>query len=1013
MHFPNLLNRYRIILLLLFLITTGNAQTIIPRFETLDVEDGLSQNSVYRIYQDKRGFMWFATADGLNRYDGENIRVFKSKNPTIAKANSNFIRGWLCEDRLGRIWYANETGIYFFNPIKEEIELAYDFLSETKYGFIYYNALFLDKNENLWIVNPVDGVVRFSIQTRQSKLFKFPESITQKGFVNLAHPAGDYLFLQHSSHPGNLRFNVYTEQYDWVFQEQPNVVARTSAQRLFVIQDRQLFEYDSTTRETQMISVDANNALSEVQVDSFSRIWTTSLGDGLRAYLPDQNRIFTYHHEVYNLKSLPSDITTCLFIDSDQNLWIGTDGGGVARIDLKPPRFNIFPLSQNDYPELNEYFIRSIFEGEDGRIWFGTFMKGLVVYDPVDGTIRKYSNIPGDKNSLPDNSVGVIFRDREGNTWIGHNKGLSLFDEKKNQFRQVPVKIPGHVEGADNAVFQLQQLSNGELLMTSFNGPYIIKKDGDGFYHGMNWKNIAINVTGATEMPDGHMWLASQFEGLFHVRPADTIAWLSERFLNKINIRSLHQDEQEPAILWLCSGTGLVRFDTRTNAFKLYDEKHGIPGSYVYGLIEDDDHNFWLSTNSGLCFYNRKNDTFQNFTVKDGLQSNEFNTGAFHKGLSGNIYFGGLKGFNWFRTGAEQSSYQPPRAGIISTNVNDVPVINDSVFFNTRSLTLAHHRNDISFEFAVFNYTRPEANKIQYKLDGWDEQWISTYQKSVRYSNLPSGKYTFHVRASSNDREWGKEDAVTIFIQAPFWKTTWFYGSLILISIGAIIGATRLVAQRKFDKRLREIEKQRVVLEERERISKDIHDDLGSGLSKISILSELAKQSKGMDEFTQRQLNKISESSHELIDNLSELIWSHSPANDSLKKLLWYIREHLSPIFDGTNTNLIISIPELPEDKEVPAAWRRNIFLVTKESLHNVLKHAGATQSSLTFSIDHEKLKIVMADNGKGFDVTSRLTAGNGLRNIRKRIMDCGGEVQIESSHGSGTILHIEVPLNF
>jgi signal transduction histidine kinase len=128
---------------------------------------------------------------------------------------------------------------------------------------------------------------------------------------------------------------------------------------------------------------------------------------------------------------------------------------------------------------------------------------------------------------------------------------------------------------------------------------------------------------------------------------------------------------------------------------------------------------------------------------------------------------------------------------------------------------------------------------------------------------------------------------------------------------------------------------------------------------------------------------------------------------------LWYIREHLSPIFDGTNTCLIISIPEMLNDREVPAAWRRNIFLAIKESLHNVLKHAGATHSSLTFSIDHEKLKIVIADNGKGFDVKARLVAGNGLRNIRKRILDCGGDVQIESSRCNGTILHIEVPLNF
>lgn len=986
------------------------AQPIVPQFETLDVENGLSQNSVYRVYQDRKGFMWFGTADGLNRYDGENIRVFKSVNPALTRANSNFIRGWICEDTQGRIWFANETGIYFFNPIREQVEQAYDFLNDTQSGFVYYTTMMLDKNENLWLVNPGKGLVRFSIRSRQFKVIQYPAIIRDNEYGSFPQPGTRYIYLHFSNRPGVLRFNIYTEEYDWVLQNHDNVFVRAEKQKLIVSQNEKLFYYDSMKSELRSIPIQAKGLIIQVLIDSFGRYWISTMGDGLHTYSPDQQKSQVYRHDISRIKSLPSDLTTCLFIDANQNLWIGMDGGGVSRLDLKPPRFNIFPLAQNDYPALKDYFVRCFYEDGRVRIWFGTHLNGLVIFDPKDGSIKKYSR---DEGSLPGNSVGSIFRDREGKIWIGHDYGISLFDESGNQFKQVPIKTATNSAPINNQVTQIIQLNSGELLMTTFYGVYIIRKDGKGFYQGSIWKNFTTRTTGVHQTDDHHIWVASQVEGLFHVRPDDTVVWKTQHYFSRINLRSVHPDEQEPYILWLCSGAGLIRFDTRTAEYTLYTEADGIPGGFVYGLVEDDLHNFWLSTNSGLCFFNRKEETFQTFTVYDGLQSNEFNRGAFYKGASGTIYFGGIKGFNWFHSGAERATSKPPKSAIISTLVNEVAVTNDSSFYFTRSLSLPHDKNDLLFEFAVFDYTRPEANKIQYMLEGWDKQWITTYQKSTRYSNLPHGNYIFRVRASNNASAWGEQDAVTIFIHAPFWRTNWFFAVIALILIGVIAGITRMIAHRKFEKKLLEIEKQRAVLEERDRISKDIHDDLGTGLSKISILSVLANQSKGVDDFTHRQLEKISESSHELIDSLGELIWSNNPVNDSLKTLLWYIREHLCPIFDGTNTTFQISIPELEKDIVLPAVWRRNIYLATKESLHNILKHASATEASLEFSISNQRFVIKVTDNGKGFDTMERATSGNGLSNIKKRILDCGGTLHIESKPGKGTTLLMEVPLAF
>jgi len=448
-----------------------------------------------------------------------------------------------------------------------------------------------------------------------------------------------------------------------------------------------------------------------------------------------------------------------------------------------------------------------------------------------------------------------------------------------------------------------------------------------------------------------------------------------------------------------------------TRKYKVLNEADGIRGNMTYGLLEDDRHNYWFSTNAGLCFMDRKTGSIRLFTVKDGLQSNEFNGNAFHKGLSGTLYFGGVNGFNWFRSGAEASLQPPPQAAVTAVLVNNQPAHNDSLFHGTRQLVLPYHRNDLAFEMAVFDYSQPESNQVQYQLDGWEDQWITSPFMLVRYHNLPPGNYTFRVRGSSGGNPWGPEFTVNILIEAPFWMTSWFYTLAGVAFLVAVVAITRANARRKIAIKLQQLEKQKALLEERERISKDLHDDLGSGLSKIFIISEMTRKSGTRDqEFTQHQLEKISASSTELLTNLGNLVWSHNPANDSLGKLFAYMREHLGQLFDETNTSLTINLPEPGVDTLVPATWRRNVYLSAKEALHNVVKHAQATSASLTVAILENTLSITVRDNGIGFDTQSMAT-GNGMGNMKKRVQDCGGRMKVTSDPGEGCCIQFDIPI--
>jgi signal transduction histidine kinase len=234
---------------------------------------------------------------------------------------------------------------------------------------------------------------------------------------------------------------------------------------------------------------------------------------------------------------------------------------------------------------------------------------------------------------------------------------------------------------------------------------------------------------------------------------------------------------------------------------------------------------------------------------------------------------------------------------------------------------------------------------------------------------------------------------------------------VLLIIVGGVVMTTRSYYKQKINRRLRELEKQQAILQERERISKDIHDDLGAGLSTIAILSELVKRNAKQDDFTEKHLNKISEASRQLIENLGELIWTHNPTNDSLLKFLWYLREHLSGMFEGTSTTFQILIPENISDRHLQVEWRRNIFLITKEALHNVLKHAQATLVDLTVYVNRDSLIITIRDNGIGFTREEKMGKGNGLGNMEKRAKACGAELIIESHPGKGTALTISALL--
>ncbi|MBI1344440.1 MAG: hypothetical protein GC171_16075 [Terrimonas sp.] len=1001
-----------------FLNLSALAQPIVPGFETLDVNNGLSQNSVYSIYQDQEGFMWFGTADGLNRYDGDEIKVYKTKTNLRIRGNSNFIRGRLCEDQLHNIWFCTETGIYYYERQSDQVKPGFIF-PELRSGVNYYFLFTIDSTQTLWLGSRYLGVYSWNIKTMTWNSFPLhPDTNTNRVFTaerEMMDPSGNIWFSWYQN-DGFMRFDIRKKIFEHLYGGKDYQAICFGKGKHFLSSEKYVYRFDSITSKLDSIKLEKESRLSttfslDVE-DSYGRLWGSRSDEGLYYYDFAAGKMFRFRKNYMSQKSISSDIIRSLFEDRSGNLWVGTDGGGVGRLDLKPPLFNIFPLFEGQYPELKDYFIKSLFEDKKGRIWFGT-LNGLHIYDPAEGTVFNYTHHIADTHSLPGTSVSVIYQDKKGNIWIGDNRGVAIFNEQQGKFIPLPVDLSSirHFSGAQ--VNKILELQSGDLLVAAVGHLLLVKQDNKGNYYSIDadtHKVIPPTITDITELDNGHIWFVSPLGGLYDSWMINGSFKIGESFFPGIDFRSIHRDEIDHHILWIASGKGLIRFDTDTRKYALFNESNGMANSFIYGILEDEKNNFWMSTNGGLVYFDRKWNAFKNYTANEGLQSNEFNTGAFYKGESGHFYFGGVKGFNWFGSFNVSEKKKKPGIGITSVLVENVPYQKDSLFFRDAPIRLHYYQNDLIFRLAVFDYTRPEANKIKYRLEGRDDDWVTTYNKEIRFGKLLPGSYTLLITAGNNADEWGDEKKIAIIIQSPFWQKTWFYILCSALLVGLIVFITVNLSKRKINGRIRLLEKQQAIDAERDRISKDMHDEVGSGLTRIALMTELINSNQGLDRKTRTGVDEIAGSARKLVDTMSEIIWALNPYNDKLENLLAYLREQTRHYFEPFHEiDYQIHFPDQIPVISLSNEQRRNIFLVTKEALNNALKHAGATVISLSLCLNGDCCDFLVSDNGKGIASLKSRMGSNGLVNMQKRITEIGGKIEWMERDGGGTTVHYRI----
>lgn len=997
------------------------------QFTRFGVGEGLPQNSVYGLMQDRAGFLWVATGDGLARYDGQRFGPFRS---LTRGTGATVAYGPLVEDRWGRVFFCSEKDVMVMDARRGSAAMLSRIVSPLRTGG-HASVLGIDAHDTLWVAvtgrlmgislhtggwstsgnAPANAVHGGAVLTSNGNLY-YANSAglcrydrrARRGVLGVRQP-GIYHVLELPD--GRLAMSCRTGVCFWNPKQPDNTPRRyTIDSTVYPAPGAMAFHRQSNT------------------------LYFLLGGSGIGSLALHTGKWTLHQHQPADPLSLPTNLTLCLFIDRSENLWIGTEGGGLCRADLKPPKFSRYPNGGAVRGGATGLMVKSVLKtGSDMLI--GTFDSGLLVVDAATNTIRARHRevVPGAAAALK--SVNILVRDSGGRIWS--NVGPVVGRLSQDDYRFVPVATvpnwPGQAAGNFSVYSFLEcrgsNCSRGPYLLGTNYGVAVLEEHGDSGARIYHLPLPRDHYYALQHLPDG-TYLAGRLRGgwlRFLLDGNRRVRLLGRGFLHT-GIRDFHLVAGPRPVLFAASEAGLIISHMLTGRTRVLGEEDGLSNGHLYGIVPEADTALWVSTNRGL---NRVSFRWSAdgmpadivvaaYGEEDGLQSAEFNSGAFSRAPDGTLVFGGINGINWFRPAGVRANPYAPSAVLMAVSVNEKPIAGDIVAPRLRALRLPHDQNTLAIRFAALEFTQPSAARYSYMLEGFEEGWTPWSSiPEARYAGLPPGRYTFLLRvANAGGVRNPRPLRLPVEIRPPWWATWWARIAAMVLIIGGIIFGIRQYVHARVRRRLRELEKEKAVNDERLRISRDMHDELGSGLTKIALLSEVTKQklARTKDERDGGLLEQITATSRTLTEKMGEIIWTLNPAADTLDNLAAYLNEYLSELADGLSVGIGIRMPEDIPALRLSNRQRQQILLVTKEAVNNAIKHARASCITVSLVLNGGAIAFKVEDDGAGFVLAEGdAIAGkrNGLGNMCARMESVGGWCRIHTTPGSGTAVEYGV----
>lgn len=1021
-------------------------QTLQLNFESIGLEQGLSQSTIYAITQDALGFMWFGTQDGLNRYDGYNIEVLNN-----IKGNSlsyNVI--WsIISDKDSNLWIGTERGgvdIYLHSQNKF-INLKNDPSSDESISENFITTLFEDSHNNIWIGTQSKGINLYDKLTNKIKRINVEkDGLAGNSIRTLCEDDQNNLWIGTSSGISKINLDTFYKS------------GRLNLKN---------YKFDSKNDH----SLSSNNVWC-IYHDSKGRIWVGTWGGGLNLYVPDRDNFIRIYNKSGEQKAIPSNMIKAIIEDTDGNLWLGTYDMGLILFDVKnktyyklniddfivslfkdrtgniwigtfssgvkmfSKRKNLFKTYfgiENQEASFKRTIISSILETVNGDLIVGTYGDGLMIFNSEKKLIKKFIYEPANPNSLSHNRITAIVQSKDGRIWIATNGGgLNLLDLKTKKFKHYNPQVQNSNSILYNQISTLAYNPNKNKLYIGYfqGGISSLDLNNNKFTHfiieDMNDKSDWQSpITTIFYSENYGLWVAN-FKGyLFRY---DINQNKFKRFLlpfkeEKKIYNGIYCIVEDDDNLWFATyGDGLYKLNLKENSLEIFNENNSGVKNVIYGILKDEHGNLWGSSNKGIFKFNIQNKSIKYYDKSDGLQSNEFNQGAFYKNSRGEIFFGGVNGLNSFYPDKIINNEYIPPVYITKFKILNEPLELRNPIPDGTVIQIPYSKNFFSFEFVALNYIIPDKNQYLYKLEGFDKQWnrvFSTYRFGS-YTNLNPGKYILRIIASNNDGIWNKQGTfITIIITPPYWMTWWFVSLLIVTVISIIFGIFRirinsLKKEKLFQEQLSSklIEKQE---EERSRIAQEMHDNLGQELLFIKNRALLTMQKFPDNQLLIEHLKMISDSVTSLLKKVREISHNLRPPELDRLGLTETIKSILQKARESSTINIMGEIDDI--DNLLNKKDEINLIRIIQEAINNVLKHSGAKICKVTIQRANDLIKLEILDNGKGFNIynITSLTPrsiGLGITGIFERVKILKGTINFESSPLNGTKIIINIPID-
>ena len=946
--------------------------------ETWMTENGLPQNTVHDIAQTLDGYIWIATEEGLARFDGLNFTIFDKQNTPQLKESEIHA---LCADKQGGLWVSTTASLLRYSNGQF---LAFT----TREGLPSDDAqtIYQDREGNVWI-GTAAGLARL-------KDGSFTTWTTRDGLVSndvkaLFEDSDGALWVGTSDGLSRLKdgkFTSYTAP-DGLASNSVAAIAQDREGHVWVgtfhglssLSDGKIFTY--TVKDGL-----PNERITALRVDTEGSLWVGTAG-GLGRF--DNGRFSTFKSQ----DELARSVILSLFEDREGSLWVGTESDGLHF--LKDKKFTSYTVNDG----LSNDLVKSVYEDRGGNIWIGTYGGGLNLLK--DGHItRAYTTVDG----LSSNIVLALFDDGDGNLWVGTPDGL-------NRFKDGKFTVYTSADGlANDFIRSIYADTRGNLWVGTRGG---LTRMRDGLF---------TTYTTADGLPDdfvgtlyedseGSLWIGT-LRGLSRFKDEKFTTLSTKDGLSSDVVISLHEDKA--GSLWIgTNGGGLNRL--RDGKLVAYTTREGLLDDVVYSIMEDGQDNLWLSSNKGIYRIPKQqlNDMADKkinsigpiiYGTADGMTTRECSGGGHPSGWKSNdgrLWFSTIKGVAVVDPAKLRTNTEPP--GVVIEQVR----VDDELVAPFQKIELAPGKTRFDFYYTGLSFVAPEKVRFKYKLEGFDRDWIDGgTRRAAYYTNLPPGQYRFRVMAANNDGVWNETGtAFDFYLKPHFYQTYWFYALSVLL--------LALIIWQLYRFRVRQVKRQfAAVLDERNRIAREIHDNLAQDILGISVQLELVSRTMPKEaEGTKAHLDRARILVRNSITEARRYVWdlrSQALENNDLPAALTETARRLT-----AETGLQAQVQVSGTFRPLPQLIESNLLRIGQEAINNAVKHAGAERILVNLKFDNKHVQLSVRDDGRGFDAEKQTSNGHfGLVGMRERAEQIGGTLFISSREGEGTEVTVDVPVS-